>query len=174
VAEQAYAQKKAAKAQQAAEIASAADNAVPAPPAPSAHVEKEAVAAPLPPAALAPLSQKENVSEGKKAPSAAALADYYVRKPLAPTDNYNAPSARQYQQQDAAAPRKAGDYRHIESRYAQYNRPSQKAAAAKAGQQGEGDAINRPRIPYSHGQYGQAPRVAGHAPARAQYQHRMW
>ena len=111
--------------------------------------------------------QKENpVKESKakaQAPSAAALADYYVRRPLAAADNAPppaAPSAR-----EPVPPKKAGDYRHIESRYAQYNRPSQKKR--------EEEAINRPRIPYAHGQYGGNPRVAGH-PVRVQYQHRMW
>ncbi len=165
VAEQAYAHKKAAKAQAAAEAAAVADGSVPAPPAPTAAAES-AAPIPAPPAPLPAPTQKENPvkeSKAKGAPSAAALADYYVRRPLAAADNApSAPSARDQH----VPPRRAGDYRHIESRYAQYNRPPKR-------REGEIEAINRPRIPYAHGQYGANPRVAGH-PVRVQYQHRMW
>lgn len=164
VAEQAYAHKKAVKAAAAAEAAAAADGCVPAPPAPTAAAESAPPApAPPAPAQLAPVQNENPTKEGKaKAPSAAALADYYVRRPLAAADNAPAPSKRDHQ---PVPPRRAGDYRHIESRYAQYNKPSQRRR--------EDEAINRPRIPYSHGQYGGNPRVAGH-PVRVQYQHRMW
>lgn len=171
VAEQAYAQKKAAKAAAAAEAAAAsaaATEAPPAPPAPApAAAEKEV--APVPPPVAAAAHPKENAAppQKAKAPSAAALADYYVRRPLAAADNHQpqAPSAR-----EERPARKVGDYRHIESRYAQYNRP---AARVQREERSNLEPLNRPRIPYSHGQYGNQPRVAGH-PVRVQYQHRMW
>lgn len=102
-----------------------------------------------------------DLKEGKKAPSAAALADYYIRRPLAPSsDHSNAPAPPA-----APVPEKRGyaDYRHIQSRYAQ--NPAPKARDL--------DPISNPsraRVPYGQPQ---PSRVAGH-PVRVQYQHRMW
>jgi len=167
VAEQAHAHRKKAKAAAAAAAAAAANpsEGVPPPPAPADQVPD---GVPQPPSQQENTDSKrsEHPSQKEKVPSAAALADYYIRRPLQPS-NREAPQ----EQAPAVNPRRRGyaDYRHIQSRYADYNRPSARAQ----GRERDLEPINKPRIPYSHGQYGGNPRVAGH-PVRVQYQHRMW
>ena len=134
----------------------------PPPPLPAADAQEN-----MPPPPTDPERKLEKIvipnadlNEDKKAPSAAALADYYIRRPLAPASE-NAPAPPQ-----APVPDKRGyaDYRHIQSRYAQ--NPATRAAR-------DLDPINptgRARVPYGQPQ---SSRVAGN-PVRVQYQHRMW
>lgn len=138
---------------------------------------------PLPPPTLPPLDSEnmppppaiEVASEDlveKKAPSAAALADYYIRRPLAPAadvQNSRAPAPPAAPAQEPSARRGGGyaDYRHIQSRYAQ--NPTKREKATNASDMSA--APSHRRVPY--GQPQAREKVAGH-PVRVQYQHRMW
>jgi serine/threonine protein kinase len=152
-------------------------NAVP-PPLPQANADNSENVPP-PPAATDIITSASNaVKAGKVAyvanedlkkevakPSAAALADYYIRRPLGSkasdaSNNVPAPPASE------RANRGYADYRHIQSRYAQAP-PSHKVNQRAR----DLDPINRARVPY--GQQRPQERVAGH-PVRVQYQHRMW
>lgn len=125
---------------------------------------------PLPPAQIVVDETENLVSEDKfvpvqmsgapqkaaPAPSAAALADYYVRRPLAPAP----PSHANVQ----PAVHEPPSQKYVG--YAQHRAqpPAEPLAPVAPG-------AYRPRVPY--GQAPAAPRVAGH-PVRVQYQHRMW
>ena len=132
---------------------------VPAPPvqvddaenlAPLLHEEPHIAAAA---AAAAALPQKMAV------PSAAALADYYVRRPLAPAPASN---VQHQQQAEPAAVYKNGGYAPYRAQP-----PAEPLAPVAPG-------AYRPRVPYAPAPgAAAAPRVAGH-PVRVQYQHRMW
>jgi serine/threonine protein kinase len=158
VAEQVHANKKKIKAENAAAAA--------APPLPASTDGAENV--PPPPAASEKVHHVPGdvlKSDKSEKPSAAALADYYIRRPLAPSAKENAAApAPPAAPERVNARRGYADYRHIQSRYAQ------QPAAHKQKQAGKDlEPINRPRVPYGQAQ----PRVAGH-PVRVQYQHRMW
>jgi NIMA (never in mitosis gene a)-related kinase len=179
VAEQAYANKKksaaAAKAAQDALNAADSEGIPPPPPADNslhaAHAPLSKKEVPLPPS----LKENERVHQVQplvpskkesKAPSAAALADYYVRRPLAPSNH-----VRDNVSEIQRAPVRKGyaDYRHIQSRYAQYNQPKVKPTNI------EPSARNQQHNNlYAHyGQAGNGGNAAGR-PSRVQYQHRMW
>jgi hypothetical protein len=162
VAEQAYAnKKKKAEAEANAQLAAqdAADNekeSVPPPPPGSnggeenMHVVKDVP--PLPTHNSENPPPVVNKRKDQKAPSAAALADYYVRRPLAPSNIRRDES----QAKPAPAPRRGyADYRHIQSRYAQYNQPKPKVV----------EPVHRRGYYAVNGQGQQA---------RQHYQHRMW
>ena len=148
VAEQAYAQKKAAKAAAAAEAAEAAAAATDAP----LHLHPQmfplrGCSCPASRRCCPPQGERCSRAQGQGPPQPPSR--HYVRRPLAAADNQQpqAPSAR-----EDRPVRKVGDYRH-ESRYAQYNRPRLECSEERSNL----EPINRPRIPYSHGQYGTSP-----------------
>jgi len=106
--------------------------------------------------AAIPLPQKH------QAPSAAALAEYYVRRPLAP-----APPGSNHHNVGAHAA--VADPVYKNGGYAPYRAqpPAEPLAPVAPG-------VYRPRVPYAAPPgAAAAPRVAGH-PVRVQYQHRMW
>jgi serine/threonine protein kinase len=151
------------------------------PPLPSADVEN----VPPPPISEVPSVEKimipTEVLKEKKAPSAAALADYYIRRPLAPADDSTnqsnvAPAMVTPAPPQAPAPEKRGyaDYRHIQSRYAQV--PPPKVNRELEPIPNPPTAKAQARVPYGAPQAQPQPqpsKIAGH-PVRVQYQHRMW
>lgn len=96
----------------------------------------------------------------KAAPSAAALADYYVRRPLAPA--LHAINAAAPPSSEPSVVKNAG--------YAQYRAPQPPAEPVPSVAPG---AYNRPRVPYAPVPPSGQPKVAGH-PIQKIYQHRMW
>ena len=127
---------------------------VPVPPLPAVAAAEDVENLLPVPEDLAPVYPTSN--KVPAAPSAAALADYYVRRPLAPASHANvqAPS-------EPAVHKYGGGYGQYRAQP-----PADPLPAVAPG------GYNRPRAPYAP-VAPIAPRVAGH-PVQKVYQHRMW